>query len=187
VKCSKQPGGKFLNIGDCLSQGFYSCTNIMTKDQVGEERVYSSYNIQIAVHHQRKSGLEHMQGRKQELMQRPWRDVTSLLPLVCLACFLIEPKMSSPGMAQPQWALPPLITNWENALQLDLMKVISSREAPFSVIAPGWVKLTHKSSQYRDKALIPQYLLDKGGTILWRLHQWQIWLRMVGVGSYKWR
>jgi hypothetical protein len=26
----------------CLSQGFYSCEN-MTKKQVGEERVYSSY------------------------------------------------------------------------------------------------------------------------------------------------
>jgi hypothetical protein len=25
-------------------QGFYSCTNIMTKKQVGEERVYSAYN-----------------------------------------------------------------------------------------------------------------------------------------------
>ena len=31
-------------IGSCLSQGFYSCTNIMTKKQVGEERVYSAYN-----------------------------------------------------------------------------------------------------------------------------------------------
>jgi hypothetical protein len=28
---------------DCLSQGFYSCTNIMTKKQVGEERVYLAY------------------------------------------------------------------------------------------------------------------------------------------------
>jgi hypothetical protein len=27
----------------CLSQGFYSCTNIMTKKQGGEERVYSAY------------------------------------------------------------------------------------------------------------------------------------------------
>jgi hypothetical protein len=27
----------------CLSQGFYSCTNIMTKKQVGEERIYSAY------------------------------------------------------------------------------------------------------------------------------------------------
>jgi hypothetical protein len=26
-----------------LSQGFYSCTNIMTKKQVGEERAYSAY------------------------------------------------------------------------------------------------------------------------------------------------
>jgi hypothetical protein len=28
---------------NCLSQGFYSCTNIMTKKQVGEEGVYSAY------------------------------------------------------------------------------------------------------------------------------------------------
>jgi hypothetical protein len=27
----------------CLSQGFYSCTNIMTKKQVGEGRIYSAY------------------------------------------------------------------------------------------------------------------------------------------------
>jgi hypothetical protein len=26
-----------------LSQGFYSCTNIMTKKQVGEKRIYSAY------------------------------------------------------------------------------------------------------------------------------------------------
>jgi hypothetical protein len=31
------------NIDHCLSQGFYSCTNIMTKKQVGEERVYLTY------------------------------------------------------------------------------------------------------------------------------------------------
>jgi hypothetical protein len=28
---------------NCLRQGFYSCTNIMTKKQIGEERVYSAY------------------------------------------------------------------------------------------------------------------------------------------------
>ena len=28
----------------CLSQGFYSCTNIMTKKQIGEEKVYSTYS-----------------------------------------------------------------------------------------------------------------------------------------------
>jgi hypothetical protein len=49
--------------------------NIMTKKQIGEERVYSAYTSHITVHHQRKSGLELKWVRKQELMQRPWRDV----------------------------------------------------------------------------------------------------------------
>jgi hypothetical protein len=48
----------------------------MTKKQVGEERVYSAYTFHFAVDHQRKSGLELKQVRKQELMQRPRRDVT---------------------------------------------------------------------------------------------------------------
>jgi hypothetical protein len=33
--------------GECLSQGLYSCTNIMTKKQVGEERVYSAYTSML--------------------------------------------------------------------------------------------------------------------------------------------
>jgi hypothetical protein len=49
--------------------------NFMTKKQIGEERVYSAYIFYIAVHHQKKSGLELKQVKKQELMQRPWRDV----------------------------------------------------------------------------------------------------------------
>jgi hypothetical protein len=32
-----------LGLGRCLGQSFYSCTNIMTKKQVEEERVYSAY------------------------------------------------------------------------------------------------------------------------------------------------
>jgi hypothetical protein len=47
----------------------------MTKKQVGEERVYSAYIFHITINHQRMSGLELKQVRKQELMQRPWRDV----------------------------------------------------------------------------------------------------------------
>jgi hypothetical protein len=31
----------------CLSQGFYSCTNIRIKKQVGEERVYSAYTSML--------------------------------------------------------------------------------------------------------------------------------------------
>jgi len=59
-----------------LHQVLYSCTNIMTKKHIGEERVYSAYTSTLLVHHQRKSRQEPKQVRKQELMQRPWRDVT---------------------------------------------------------------------------------------------------------------
>jgi hypothetical protein len=47
----------------------------MTNKQIEEERVYSAYTFHIAVDQQRMSGLELKQVRKQELMQRPWRDV----------------------------------------------------------------------------------------------------------------
>ena len=33
----------FFLVPPCLSRGLYSCTNIMTKKQVGEERVYSAH------------------------------------------------------------------------------------------------------------------------------------------------
>jgi hypothetical protein len=47
----------------------------MTKKQAGEERVLFGLHFHTVVHHQRKSGLELKQVGKQELMQRPWRDV----------------------------------------------------------------------------------------------------------------
>ena len=52
----------------------------MIKKQVGEERVYSAHTFHIAVHHQRKSGLELRQVRKQEPMQRSWSNVHYWLP-----------------------------------------------------------------------------------------------------------
>ena len=66
-------------------------------------------HFHTAVHHQRKSGLELKQVRKQELMQRPWRVLlTGLLPLPCSACFLIEPKTTSPEMIPFTRGPPPL-------------------------------------------------------------------------------
>ena len=66
----------------CLSQGFYSC--IKHHDQEaswGGKGLFSLHlHFHIAVHHQRKSELELKQGRKQELMHRPWRDVPYWLP-----------------------------------------------------------------------------------------------------------
>jgi hypothetical protein len=50
--------------GQKVSQGFYSCTNIMTKKKGGEQWDFSAYTLKIAVDHQRKSGLELKQFRK---------------------------------------------------------------------------------------------------------------------------
>jgi hypothetical protein len=47
----------------------------MTKEQVGEERVYSAYTSTL-LFITKKSGQELIQGRKQVMMKRPWRDVT---------------------------------------------------------------------------------------------------------------
>jgi hypothetical protein len=58
----------------CLSQGFYSCTNIMTKKHLGRKG-FIQLTIPYCCLSLRKSGLELKQVRKQELMQRPWRDV----------------------------------------------------------------------------------------------------------------
>jgi hypothetical protein len=47
-----------------------------------------SLHFHISVHYQRKSGLEFKQVRKQELMQRPWRDVTYWLAYPALLILL---------------------------------------------------------------------------------------------------
>jgi hypothetical protein len=67
--------------------------------------------------------LELKQVRKQELMQRPWRDVLYWLASPgLLSLFSYRTKTASPEMVPPTRGLSPLITNWENALQLDLME-----------------------------------------------------------------
>jgi hypothetical protein len=58
-----------------LSQGFYSCTKHHDQEASWGGKGLLSSHFHIAVHQQRKSGLELKQVRKQELMQRPWRDV----------------------------------------------------------------------------------------------------------------
>ena len=62
--------------------------NVMIKQQVGEERVFSAYTFHIALRHQRKSGLELKQVRKQKLIDAEAMEGCSLL-----ACF--------PWLAQP--------------------------------------------------------------------------------------
>jgi hypothetical protein len=67
-------------LGLCLSQGFFLFLHKHHNLEAswGGKSLFSLH-FRIAVHHQRKSGLELKQVRKQELMQRPWRDVTYCL------------------------------------------------------------------------------------------------------------
>ena len=114
---------RLQDFGSCLSQGFYSCTNIMTKKQIEEERVYSAYNSILLLINK---GSQDWNSSRSE--SRSWcrghggMFLTGLLPLACSASSFIEPKTTSPEMVPPTRGLSPLITNWENALQLDLMK-----------------------------------------------------------------
>jgi hypothetical protein len=59
-------------IQDCLSQVSIPGQNIITKRQVGEERVYSAYTFTLLFI---TKGCQDWNSRKQELLQRPWRDV----------------------------------------------------------------------------------------------------------------
>ena len=101
----------------------------------------------------RKSVLEFKQVRKQELMQRQWRDVAYWLASPGLVSLLsYRRKTSSPEMAQPTRGPPPLITNWENALQLDLLEAF-----PLLKLLSLWelqpVSSWHKTSHYKVGAL----------------------------------
>jgi len=92
----------------CLSQGFYSCTNHHDQEASWGGKGLFSLHLHTAVHHQRESGLELKQVRKQELMQRPWRDATYCLASPGLLSLLTEPRTTSPGTAPPTmgWVLP---------------------------------------------------------------------------------
>jgi hypothetical protein len=86
-----------------LVLGFLFLHKIMTKKQVGEERVFSLH-FHIAAHYQRKSGQELIQGRNLEGCY-----LLACFPLPCSVCFLIEPRTTNPGITPPTmgWALPP--------------------------------------------------------------------------------
>ena len=108
-----------------LSQGFYSCTNIMTKKQVREERVYSAYTSALLFI---TKGSQDWNSSR--LGSRSWcrnhgeMILIGLLPLACSACSLIEPKNTSPKVEPPTRGPASLITNWVNDSQLDLMEAL---------------------------------------------------------------
>ena len=107
----------------CLSQGFYSCTNIMTKNQVGEERVYSAYTSTLLfITKGSQDWNSSRAGSRSWCRGHGGMFFTGLPPLTCSAFSLIESKTTSLEMVPPTKGLSALITNWENALQLDLME-----------------------------------------------------------------
>jgi hypothetical protein len=97
--------------GRCLSQGFYSCTNIMTKKQLGRKG-FIQFTHPYCCSSPRKSGLELKQVRKKGLMQKPWRYVLYwLASRGLLSLFSYRTKITSPEMAPPTRGLSPLISN----------------------------------------------------------------------------
>ena len=73
---------------ECLSQCFYSCTNIMTKKQVGEERVYSAYNsILLFITKEVRTGTQ--------IGQEAGADAEAIEEYSLLACF---PWLSQPAL-----------------------------------------------------------------------------------------
>jgi hypothetical protein len=115
----------------------------------GEERVYSAYIFHIAVHHQRKSGLELKQVRKQELIQRPWRDVTYWLASHGLLSLLSHRTQDyQPRNGTTSNGTSPFNHQLRKCSTAGSHGGISPNEAHFSMITPACVKLTHKNSQY---------------------------------------
>ena len=82
-----RPGGTYLYLGAVLVRVSIPGQNIMTKKQVGGERVYSAYSLHFphCCSSPKDAGLELKQVRKQELMQKPWRDVLYWLAFPWLA------------------------------------------------------------------------------------------------------
>jgi hypothetical protein len=75
--------------GLCLSQGFYSCTNIMTKKQVGEERVYLAYtSILLFITKEVRTGTQAGQGAGADAEAMEGCSVLACLPWLAQPAFL---------------------------------------------------------------------------------------------------
>ena len=90
----------------CLSQGFYSCIDIRTKKQVGEERIYPAYNSILLLSPKKvRTGTQ--------AGQKAGADAEAMEGCYLLACFLCLAQLAflCPGMATPTRGPPPLITS----------------------------------------------------------------------------
>jgi hypothetical protein len=101
----------FFHLAGCLRVSI-PAQSIMTKKQVGEEKVYST-NISTLLFITKGSQDRNSHGAetwRQKLIQRPWRDAAYwIASLGLLSLLLTEPRTTSPRMAPPTvgWVLPP--------------------------------------------------------------------------------
>jgi hypothetical protein len=92
----------------CLSQGFYSGTSIMTKKQVGEERVYSAYtSILLFITEESQDWNSSRSESRSWCRGHGGMFFTGLLPLACSACSLTKPRLPAQRWSHPQGAFPP--------------------------------------------------------------------------------
>ena len=100
----------------------------MTKKQFGEERIYSDYTLLFITKGSQDRNSNRAGTWRQALMHRPWRSTAYWLPMVCSASLLSYRTQnyhlrdgSTPNGLSP----PPLITNLEKAIELDLLEAFS--------------------------------------------------------------
>lgn len=112
--CNKHSLSLSLSLSLCLSlfvylsQGFYSCTNIMTKKQVGEERVYLTYtSILLFITKGSQDWNSSRSGSRSWCRGHGGMFFIGLLLLAYSACSLIEPKTTAQRWYHPQGALLP--------------------------------------------------------------------------------
>ena len=81
--------------------------NIMTKKQVGEERVYSAYtSILLFITKGSQDWNSSRSGSRSWCRGHGGMFFTGLLPLACSACSLIEPRLPAQRWHHPQGAFP---------------------------------------------------------------------------------
>jgi hypothetical protein len=142
----------------CLSQGFYSCTNIMTKRQIGEERVYSAYiSTLLFITERSQDWNSSRSGSRSWCRGHGGMFFTGLLPLACSACSLIEPRLPAQRWSHPQRAFPP----W-SLIEKMPYSWISWRHflnwSSFLCDNSSCAKLTHKTSQYTLLFLLSMFI-----------------------------
>jgi hypothetical protein len=96
------------DISPSVLVSFYSCTNIMTKKQLGRKGF-----IRLTFPHccsslkEVRTGTQAGQGAGADAEAMEGYSLLACFPLACSACSLIEPKTTSPEMVPPTRGLSP--------------------------------------------------------------------------------